>query len=1219
MSLGNQVAWPHVSAPFANPSIYSQQHKMLSVGDIGWPQQPSAAANKLDWTHFFGTNPGYQPPTDYSLSYRNETMNLPQAYHGNNVFLSQLIVNMISMDDQWPIREALPWRKNNLALTISWDKWIFDNHLLGRNPEQSVPRLLTSHREVRTASTVRFGIAFMLEFGFMDTPDGVVNYNANLRQMANAIIATLVLGAVNAILNCDFKKSKAYSVTRLSNKKMMENLLGIQIGNWGCIQKLKEGIRLLAARQKETFRSVSKKAYNLVGLPRGTTDYLDACDMNESSGWFTNRNGNTPSTSAKFRRENGITYYEWPQVDVGYENENDENTNPSERSRMIGDFFQLNTQFLSNCEPEEFRTAYMNRYIFDEDIDSLVCMQYANCVAKSFLFEMRNFDPSVEDVDQLSELFFSGNVQYHKGGDPDVPQGNRGKGGKYYGSLHTLSPAGRIVLGLYKTWYSYLKEEGILGLWIRSVVNKGNKYKPSHTKAFLQAFAANGPIRNIPPGQGRGRDQDAYVSWDGLLDFGKAIIQPVAQQQQQQQGPPSAGTRSKTSAADAAAAGQYPASDLRDWLYEISAAPGKKPKHLFQNAMREKLILVDVAEIEELGGEDKRFTENPTMARLGAKASLEKIKRTYDGFAAAVVPEDWKGFPEGDFANTMKIILKDIPKAVKKADEFPAGAETLRVTKDWELAYTEAVANFNAGSGPDPRRGGESAGEAKVTGDTGHLYTEEEDRVAQEGVADRVSEMPTSVANKLQVLIDQGFGGHLDAIWSKRAADKTKHRTKESFESPEEFVRVMSLIQEAFETQPQEPTLGDIKDGASAFSRKEKDQAALMHKGTEALLTELYYNSLGGVLLLIRADLKSHKPEAVVIRKLAVTIDRMYRLARTVEVEITKALGAVGENSFTKWITKSQRKTSNPQEGSDFKQDQKADDEFKDGKEPDPARQAEMIVETLKHIPIDNVDFVHFSLAHDCWPLFNVYGHRLSKEYIMAPAAFMRGYGELGNTLYGRTMFTLSDNAPRGLHVGVFNMYAKSLIFNEENLQIVPDVFCVDYVGGNGSKIWDFQDPQQLDNFKNGQTSSDIVIFLGPPSEFVDRNYIDVLGYDHHLLGTSGVDESFPAWHRDQAEYIRLSHPTTPVWLNNPNVEDSCAYNTICFETFQLACVYKGHGQVDIHGARVLNKGHWGVDDGIPGVAAVRKRMAMYMKMSNYSHHSQNITGISSHSMPLRT
>jgi hypothetical protein len=1196
MSFGNQVAWPHVSAPFANPSIYSQQSKSLSVSDIGWPQKPDVANSKLDWTHFFGTNPGYQPPTDYSLSYRNETMNLPQAFHGNNVFLSSLIVNMISLDDQWPIREALPWRKNNLALTISWDKWIFDNHLLGRNPEQSVPRLLTSHREVRTASTVRHGIAFMLEFGFMDTPDGVVNYNANLRQMANAIISTLVLGAQTALLECDFKKSKMYSVTRLSNKTMLNNLLGIQVGEWGCIQKVKEGIRLLATRYKHVFKNVSKKNYNMAIFPRGTGDYLEACDMNEINGWFTNRNGNTPSTPAKFRKENGVTYYEWAAVDVGYENEEDENVRPFERSRMIGDFFQLNRQSLHNCPPTEFRTAYMDRYIYNENTNSHQCMSYAKCVAKSMLFERRDVNYDMEDTSSFSELYFSGHVQYATAGDTGIDVDDK-KG--YRGSLNTLSGAGRIVLGPYSTWEKYLLEHGLLGDYIASVINHESQFKPSHVKAFMRAFGHNAPTRNIPTAISRTRNDDGYINW-GVVekDFVGRVVTPLLTQQQRQVPPREAKTREVK--AQGISDAKY-AMEGRSWIYSK--------------------VSMNVPAADSLKG-----MVMLTLTALDSPPNDDAMKMI--GQYRATNEEVYAGLPENQIDLSAVADVQSIQGAITRllgpemtrnlrdqiAQKIGLGAATLtQLQQLWVQRVATAVTQHDASS--------------NVRGNaTGHLYAAEQERLQRldDPTASRIiEEMPTSVQRKISKLTDQGFGGHLDALWSKRAGAHKIRDAVNSFAGADEFVKVMQLVQEAYVTShTQEPSLGDIKDGSSRLTREEKDQAALMHKGLEALLAELYYNSLGGVLQGIRKDINSGVDRSIIVKKLAVTIDRMYRFARSIEVEIAEALKGIAENSLVKWQTMHQKNTqaggnddsSNPYRRSNASG---VEDLGPDGK-IDPVEAAKLIRDILKRLPIDNVDFVHFSLAHDCWPLFNVYGHRLSKEYIMAPAAFLRGYGELGNTLYGRTSFTLSDNAPRGLHVGVFNMYAKSIIFNEENLQLVPDVFCLDYIGGCGGDIWDFQDPQQLDNFKNGSAAADIVIFLGPPDELVDSNYINVLGYDHHLLGTSGDGDSFPSWHRDQAAWCRLSHPTTPVWLNNPNVEDNCAYNTINFETFQLACVYQGQGRVDPQGFRVLNKGHWGEDDGVPGVAAVRKRMAMYMKMSEYSHYKHNVTGISSHSMPIR-
>ena len=67
-------------------------------------------------------------------------------------------------------------------MEISWDQIIFDNTLLGQVPEEGVSRLVTQQISERRDHYIRYGLAFMLEHGFMKTDRGRLCYRMNLEQ-----------------------------------------------------------------------------------------------------------------------------------------------------------------------------------------------------------------------------------------------------------------------------------------------------------------------------------------------------------------------------------------------------------------------------------------------------------------------------------------------------------------------------------------------------------------------------------------------------------------------------------------------------------------------------------------------------------------------------------------------------------------------------------------------------------------------------------------------------------------------------------------------------------------------------------------------------------------------------------------------------------------------------------------------------------------------------
>ena len=80
------------------------------------------------------------------------------------------------------MRVALPWRLTESEQEIAWDQIIFDNTLLGQVPEEGVSRLVTQQISERRDHYIRYGLAFMLEHGFMKTDRGRLCYRMNLEQ-----------------------------------------------------------------------------------------------------------------------------------------------------------------------------------------------------------------------------------------------------------------------------------------------------------------------------------------------------------------------------------------------------------------------------------------------------------------------------------------------------------------------------------------------------------------------------------------------------------------------------------------------------------------------------------------------------------------------------------------------------------------------------------------------------------------------------------------------------------------------------------------------------------------------------------------------------------------------------------------------------------------------------------------------------------------------------
>lgn len=128
-----------------------------TVNDLGLSRQPAGglmgANNTVPTSYaypnglvnFFGpVAPGKGPlETNPYGPYRRENFSLPDAYKGSNIYMTNIIIQLITDDDMWPTRVALPFKFSEGEMEIVWDEIHFNNHLMGPVPEEGVSRLVT--------------------------------------------------------------------------------------------------------------------------------------------------------------------------------------------------------------------------------------------------------------------------------------------------------------------------------------------------------------------------------------------------------------------------------------------------------------------------------------------------------------------------------------------------------------------------------------------------------------------------------------------------------------------------------------------------------------------------------------------------------------------------------------------------------------------------------------------------------------------------------------------------------------------------------------------------------------------------------------------------------------------------------------------------------------------------------------------------------------------
>lgn len=172
-----------------------------------WPEASVApAANFADW---FGPNPrGEAEITNKYSGYPRETLALPDVYKGSNLYLTNIMLNLIKEEELIPTRILLPMRITQNETSVTWDEFHFNNTLLGPVPEEGVSRLVTQQISERRDHYVRYGLAFMIEHGFMQSPKGQMTYRANLEQIRDAVLSSLYIGKVQSIVSSRFTSER---------------------------------------------------------------------------------------------------------------------------------------------------------------------------------------------------------------------------------------------------------------------------------------------------------------------------------------------------------------------------------------------------------------------------------------------------------------------------------------------------------------------------------------------------------------------------------------------------------------------------------------------------------------------------------------------------------------------------------------------------------------------------------------------------------------------------------------------------------------------------------------------------------------------------------------------------------------------------------------------------------------------------------------------------
>lgn len=192
------------------------------------------------------------------------TDTLPDVYKGRNLYLRDSIDGFVFDNNEWYTTVALPWAYT-LQHHLQWNQWRFNHQLATRVPHEGISRLITSSKSQRRAHIIRRGLAFMIEHGFWQTPEGAEQYKRNILGIKQCVQETQNYDVTVAIREAD-EYEREWQRTKGMLNVPVSKLLQEEIEYYCILQKRTGGLEFLLDKMRKKMMNRRVKP-NLIIVP----------------------------------------------------------------------------------------------------------------------------------------------------------------------------------------------------------------------------------------------------------------------------------------------------------------------------------------------------------------------------------------------------------------------------------------------------------------------------------------------------------------------------------------------------------------------------------------------------------------------------------------------------------------------------------------------------------------------------------------------------------------------------------------------------------------------------------------------------------------------------------------------------------------------------------------------------------------------------------------
>jgi len=382
-----------------------------SIHGANLTSTPADGGQGNAFLEYFGPPNGAVNAAPYD-KYKYTTYDLPEAYIGKNLYLRDTIDGLITGDNAqhtWYTSPAcLPYQETD-QIHLSWNVWQFNRTLAGQVPHEGISRLITSSKRQFKDHTVRHGLAFYLEHGFMGTAEGRQQYQRNLMGIKQCVQETNNHDVLATLLHSP-RYDREYQIKHGEYNRPMGEILRREVSEWAVVQKSGHGLDWLIEEYKEHLSHAGVTPTVFI-IPPKMAMFMTMSDPVKTQYMYAGADGNNmlkegPSALTTYR---GVNVFKTHSFDV-YEGELP--IDLLRRDMQIGEFYVMKDTVSNHSD--SYKGHMRDILIYDETKDDWQRISFQKALEKcerfdddgflrppgghSDMFTVENYDGSPKNV-----------------------------------------------------------------------------------------------------------------------------------------------------------------------------------------------------------------------------------------------------------------------------------------------------------------------------------------------------------------------------------------------------------------------------------------------------------------------------------------------------------------------------------------------------------------------------------------------------------------------------------------------------------------------------------------------------------------------------------------------------------------------------------------------------------------------------------------------------